>query len=1077
MPKTTEEIIEYFVDKGFSSEDATEFALRYIAKADFDLDKFYKEVISESFHDYKVPSDLFEARLERVRLSKEINNFKNENPGYLANPALMEIYNNLLERYRAARSLENELDSSKQSPFTEDIAQLLLSSIVTSPLRVTRRSYKIGAAFSGVEGIKEKKLENIYVPSSDYCFIKCIENYYKGEISKKGISPLNISLTRIRTFLLQTSIIKTENGKKKEILISDNMIPRIMTLNAELNKFRQLNSNQKTTVKDKVIYLIPISVNKNIFYHAVLGSKKLSVKYIYSHIEKVMIRDLTDNYFTLPKIKIKNNQDYIWVYDIETSSKEEVKGNRKQVPEGLSFARLNLENGDIDYHEVILGEDCIDLMMQRIVEYNEKDKVIAEQIFAHNGGKFDHLYFKACKNIILLSEHGSTAGIRNLRVKYIHKTKKDRELQKTFVLKDSLAFILSSLKNACRNFKLDEREWKIDLDIKNKDKKWFKENEELWIPYVKRDVSSLCKILYKVELFLRYVGSSVTMVSSISSFAWNYLYWNASYEFKLIKIAKDLTTQEFFRQSCYGGRIIHNKRIYDINQDGGGGLICLDGNSLYPSAMFLGEYPIGRFELMDPEKDTDFYIKNDYLFIAEFKIDANNIKHGIMPYKTPKKAVIYPSGIFKGVYNSVELQEGLNEGYTILKRYRGICWPYKGRIFSTAVEHLYNMRKKCTVSNPSMCLMIKILLNSFYGKMLEAIDTQVSFKYDKEPEGRIISSFALKNGQTQYKTAKIKYSNKPIQIASFILSYARRIMNNLIRQVGIENVWYGDTDSIYVPRSCMKELEMNSELGGFKNDYGDGLYINYALFLDLKRYYMEFNNNTIKAKFLGLNFTQADIISDSYYDEMNLANEKRIQTIKDLFQEMYKTGSAENIDVFQDKFIRCVDNVRINWTQMNFSSNLKKRNNWKGNESFSIGVDPYLPMRDWSDKLMPFPDKEIRKYQVSKYKLTSSVPLYNEKTIAIPMNQIYSTFILHDGEVYIYYDGAFYLYSDFGPSAKAVSVKGIQNKTNLISINIKFEGAMEIDDSDINKILHCVKEQIEFQKRNGKQILEKDDKK
>ena len=69
----------------------------------------------------------------------------------------------------------------------------------------------------------------------------------------------------------------------------------------------------------------------------------------------------------------------------------------------------------------------------------------------------------------------------------------------------------------------------------------------------------------------------------------------------------------------------------------------------------------------------------------------------------------------------------------------------------------------------------------------------------------------------------------PSQLGTFILSNSKRIMNNFVRIIDglkINNVYYEDTDSIYIKKKHWNNLDeanlVGEKLGQSKNDYGNG---------------------------------------------------------------------------------------------------------------------------------------------------------------------------------------------------------------------------------------------------------------
>ena len=83
------------------------------------------------------------------------------------------------------------------------------------------------------------------------------------------------------------------------------------------------------------------------------------------------------------------------------------------------------------------------------------------------------------------------------------------------------------------------------------------------------------------------------------------------------------------------------------------------------------------------------YLKN-YLCIVEVTMTGNNCIYPLCPSKDSKGCLIYPSNTFRGVYNSIDILEAINDGYEILKVHRGIYWVQKVKLFENLINYLYN---------------------------------------------------------------------------------------------------------------------------------------------------------------------------------------------------------------------------------------------------------------------------------------------------------------------------------------------------------------------------------------------------
>lgn len=893
--------------------------------------------------------------------------------------------------------------------------------------------FKVGCAFRGIGYIKEYEDDMIYIPPSDYCLIRCVEKAMGIKIDTKGLNPYGNSLTKLRMSIKNVieidnipSIITIDFNFKKNIIVDVYEDIKEIDEEEELfevlddiesgRNYEQENNNEiiKTFTpinrgkqKDEKFKILLCRLNSN-EYHAILikinDDEIINQKFyrqrhehIFNNIDYVQNLDLSDDQIKLRLPKYKKMINECFVFDIETSSKSEKiiqkfkdeNGNeiekeietREQIPEGVAYAELDFKT--MTYKKVArcIGDNCYKSFLNHISKKTESDTIL---LFSHNGGCFDNLYAKGLKTLTLKKQ------IKSGRVKMIeaiHKTS-----GKTLIFLDSLSFLKSSLDEACDFFKIKNK--KMKFDIVNKDHDFFINTTE-WKDYMKQDVVVLAEILLKFEQMIRSFGESITTsMCGISSMAWNLL-CNRSFGMKKVYRSKDPTTQQFINDSVYGGRIIHGKKIFDSMKDKSEGLICLDGNSLHPSAMFIADYPIGKFRVMNDINNLkvlkDKYL-NKLLFIAEVTLDAGNVRYPLIPYRTEEGCIIYPNGVFTGVYTSVDLEEAVNDGYKIISFKRGIYWLSSKRIFANTINDLYEKRKELQKEENSMEYVYKIMMNSIYGYMTLSIDNSTIFSNEKNPKvngGKITSTHLLKNGQYEHNISfRHPLIEKPAHIGAFILSNSRKIMNNYIRQIGPENIWYGDTDSLYVPIECIKSIKESEDLCGLKNDYGKGRLITHALFLDTKRYFLEFNNpdkkgNMYKAKFNGINFKDDKCLKN--WIEGNDKKEK----LKQMYEWFYNNpNKVLDIKIVQDVWNRNIDNVVINTVELGFQVSPDVRYNWNINESYPIKLndsDDHITY-DYNNTNFTvlggqtkFTDQDPYLYEISQHGLYSAMPLTHDE--------------------------------------------------------------------------------------------------
>lgn len=958
MPQTTDDLIHDFEGMGYDYDEALRLAEGFVVRGGFDVMR------ETSRNNPRMNSDDI--------FNQIVRNY--EETDFLGDFTTIKT-NNPAVRKRVMKAMHTKYMKRHQQATTS-----------------FRSSFMVGSRFKGLYSIKEYQDDKVYIPDSEHCAVKCAQKIKGSIIDIHKYNPYGMSLTKIRKMF-------KENLEEDEI--PDIILPKISAINDDGTTTLEFYTTDKKARKNtgNTILLIHTDDEDDAEYHACLVYSDTVNESIYNHIidnlnfyEKTA---LSDDQVRIRPYKYKQPSDVIVSYDIETSSKEE-NGVRMQVPEGISYSFSNLPQEKILYKANIIGhrdsperyiyDKFIDDLASK---YRELELTGTLYVFAHNGGCFDNIYVKGCTNIKII-EQIKKGRVKKLKIQHI-----PSKVEMSFL--DTYPFFQATLKKSCEYFKIDDN--KMDFDIVNKPHEFFVSTDE-WIPYMEKDVDVLTKIIFKFEKFIRLeLGMSITTaVTGIASIAWR-LMCNRCYGIqKHTYRSKDPTTTKFISDSRYGGRILHYQQRF--LKDDAGGLICLDGNSLFPSAMFIGLFPVGKYMVLD-DMSVKTYLKHmtKFMSIVEVEIDAGNARYPLLPYRTEEGAVIYPNGRFRGVYNSVDLQEAVNDGYTIIRVFRGIYWKRAERIFKDLIEDLFNQRKTYKKNGNPMEYVFKILLNSTYGTTSTTINDYTAFSNEETPKkkikGKITSSRQLLGGQFEHRV-KMKYSmvDKPIHLASFILSYSRKIMNNYIRQIGPENIYYGDTDSLYVKESVLNNLsfDMNSDLCGMKNDYGDGIVIEEAIFLDLKRYFVKFNRPsegcTFKAKFNGLNFKSENALKNWYE-----ADETKEQATKKMYEWFYRhKGEICDIKMVQEKWARRNYNVTISDEEMQFQVNPEVRNNWEGNTSYPIKMNiindqPVIVKYGINDKpftlLGPkteFEHKEGFQFEASMlYGLSSATPLYSDQ--------------------------------------------------------------------------------------------------
>nr|YP_010384622.1 hypothetical protein NDC34_mgp04 [Russula rosea]UHA57021.1 hypothetical protein [Russula rosea] len=219
-------------------------------------------------------------------------------------------------------------------------------------------------------------------------------------------------------------------------------------------------------------------------------------------------------------------------------------------------------------------------------------------------------------------------------------------------------------------------------------------------------------------------------------------------------------------------------------------------------------------------------------------IAPDNIKHPILQthIKTKNEVrTIAPLGQWEDMIFSPEMDNARKYGYKF-----EILWGYKFKaenIFKGYVGILYKFRLQYNKYHP-LNLIAKLLLNSLYGRfgMIDSfLDIRIfnnfkSFKswYNIHNESVVDFfelgnkifvqyRFEIKNQKTELY-GNLETHNVSISIALAITAYARIHMSQFKNNPNF-NLYYSDTDSIYIDRALPEYLVNSKVLGKMKLEY------------------------------------------------------------------------------------------------------------------------------------------------------------------------------------------------------------------------------------------------------------------
>lgn len=413
---------------------------------------------------------------------------------------------------------------------------------------------------------------------------------------------------------------------------------------------------------------------------------------------------------------------------------------------------------------------------------------IPQDIFAHNGGKFDFAFFysELLKNKSIRVKSIIPRGSSVLSVEFEIK-------KKTFYFRDSLALLPFSLKKLTEAFDVETKKGEWDHS------KTSGITSEL-IDYNESDCKGLHQVLTKFwsQPVVKKGGQAYTIASQALKVFQTFM--DEDHE----RCSK--TIDSFVRGAYFGGRTEIFKPIHEGPQK----IKEYDINSMYPYVMKEMEYPVGKgiFTFREEVGKLGIY-EAEVTCPKDLYIPVLGILHN--------NKYCFPSGKFRGRWTSSELDFARTKGYKI-KIIRGVYWEDSKKIFAGYVDTLYKMRQEA-VKGSVQDIVCKLLLNSLYGRFALNTDRE-NLTFNLEDNVKEYETFEIEGESIELFKKEIKldsWTYSPWSV--FVTSYARIHLYSYFD----DSVFYCDTDSIFTTR----EIESSKDLGGlkFENEYETAVFL------------------------------------------------------------------------------------------------------------------------------------------------------------------------------------------------------------------------------------------------------------
>lgn len=254
---------------------------------------------------------------------------------------------------------------------------------------------------------------------------------------------------------------------------------------------------------------------------------------------------------------------------------------------------------------------------------------------------------------------------------------------------------------------------------------------------------------------------------------------------------------------------------------------CFDINSQYPFVMQENEYPTKKVAYSRSVSITEMeaWLK-DFAIVADVTIQTDE---PLYAYVIDHK-ITFPVGTFRLALTTPDIKTALGKG-SIQKVHALACYE-KAPIFERFVSEIYQLRLKAQEAGDEvMTYNLKILLNSLYGKFGQAgrvwqtvartEDLSVKVWDEIDADADLLYTWRRFGGLIQRKEQDSESYNSFPAIAAHVTAYARELLWHYFQLAGRENVYYCDTDSMFVNdegKSRLESLSHPTRLGALKHE-------------------------------------------------------------------------------------------------------------------------------------------------------------------------------------------------------------------------------------------------------------------
>lgn len=347
---------------------------------------------------------------------------------------------------------------------------------------------------------------------------------------------------------------------------------------------------------------------------------------------------------------------------------------------------------------------------------------------------------------------------------------------------------------------------------------WYcEEHNKLWC--------ETCYCLRDAEIVYRAMKMFYDVVEGLGGEVGFTLASTAMKLFKCVYLDEEYLTpfewkNDFARQAYFAGRVENYVRGWWED------VLVYDINSAYPWAMTYVDLPNPN-TLKIVDYPTNFYKLLDYEGVAVVDIYIKPTDLPLLPVKVGEFTV-YPYGELRGCWTHLEIRRAIEEGAVIKQFHSSLYSLSTCKPLERYARELYALRQKYKAEKNPFEVVVKILLNSLYGKFGQRNDSglctweELTNDIEDLTKYEAIEAIGDKEfGLRKLITPQPNYIN--VLWACYITAGVRLKLFDYVKSLW-DDVYYCDTDSIHTT----KMLPTSTELGGLKLEKCGkwGLYVN-----------------------------------------------------------------------------------------------------------------------------------------------------------------------------------------------------------------------------------------------------------